>query len=300
MNAHRNSPGRRRAGRPGTAPSGAEYDLLYNPRLSVPDFVQIAQRWSHQSAAARSTLDCYLDVPYGGDPNETMDVFLAQGRSKGMLMFIHGGYWRAQDKAAYSFLAPALIRQGITLAVANYSLCPGVKVRDIVMQMVQASAWLYRNGRNFGAPPGRLCVSGHSAGGHLAAMLLACVWPAYCADLPEKTVEAGLSISGLFDLREIVKVPSINDDVRLTVPEARLVSPALLPPATDAPLYVAVGGAETGGFHWQHRAIVTRWRRNLGADITCPGDNHFTVLERMTQPDSGLFKATLDMMGLSQ
>ena len=276
----------------------SRYDLLYNPRLSVPDFAQIAARWNDDSERARAQLDCYLDVPYGDGASECMDIFLSKGPSKGLLIFIHGGYWRAQDKAGYSFLASALTRAGITLAIPNYALCPSVEVHDIVMQMVQACAWLYRNGANFGAPSGPDFVCGHSAGGPLAAMMLACLWPIYAADLPHKVIKAGLSISGVFDLREIVKVPSINNDVRLTGQSAVAVSPALLPPATDAPLYLAVGGSETGGFHWQHRVIADKWKGVLAEEVPCPGDNHFTVLGNLTRPESNLFKATLRMMGI--
>src|SRR3990167_5171788 len=93
----------------------------------------------------------------------------ARGHSRGLLMFIHGGYWRAFDKKDCSFVASALADAGVTVAIPNYALCPKVQVRDIVMQMVQAGAWLYRNGGNFGAPCGNLHVLGHSAGGQLAA-----------------------------------------------------------------------------------------------------------------------------------
>ena len=183
------------------------YDLLYNPRLTVKGFAQIVERWQRDAQKARARLDCYLDVPYGADETENMDIFRARGPSKGLLMFIHGGYWRALDKSDFSFVAPALADAGITVAVPNYALCPKVQVRDIVMQLVQAGAWLYRNGGNFGAPYGKLHVAGHSSGGHLAAMLLACQWPAYAHDLPKRVVRAALSVSGVYDLCEIVKVP---------------------------------------------------------------------------------------------
>lgn len=279
--------------------SRKDYDLLYNPRLSVPDFPQIAQRWKSDSVKARASLDCYLDVPFGHDATETMDIFLAKGQSQGTLMFIHGGYWRAQDKEDYAFLAPTLTRAGITVAIPNYALCPSVEVRDIVIQMVQACAWLYRNGSNFGAPTDRLYVCGHSAGGHLTAMMLTCLWRVYAADLPAKTVNAGLSISGLFDLREIVKVPSINADVNLRTSEARRVSPALMLPATDAPLYLAMGGAETEGFHLQHRTMVKRWKKHRPEELLCPGDNHFSILDKLAEPESHLLRMTLKMMGIT-
>jgi len=274
------------------------YDLLYNPRLTVKGYARIIERWQRDAQKARARLDCYLDVPYGADQTENMDIFRARGPSKGLLMFIHGGYWRALDKSDFSFVAPALTDAGITVAVPNYALCPKVQVRDIVMQLVQAGAWLHRNGGNFGAPYGILHVAGHSSGGHLAAMLLACQWPAYAHDLPKQVVRAALSMSGLYDLREIVKVPTVNCDVRLTDRSALAVSPAFLPPATDAPLYTAVGGDENEGFQIQNAIIRKKWERVHAADIACPGDNHFTVLDQLTRPDSALFKAALRMMGI--
>ena len=272
------------------------YDLLYNPRLVVKDYQEIFDRWEKQSERARASLDCYLDVPYGSGEAERMDIFRAHGKSRGLLMYIHGGYWRSLDKKRFSFVAPALAGAGVTVAVPDYSLCPAVRVEDIVMQMVQACAWLYRNGGNFGAPANRLTLFGHSAGGHLAAMMLSCRWPDYSTDLPKKVVSAAMSISGLYDLTEIIKVPSVNCDVRLDQRSALKVSPAFLPPATDAPLYTAVGGEENEGFHIQNRLIAEKWGKVHRRDLPCPGKNHFTVLEQIADPGSGLFKSMLEMM----
>jgi len=273
-----------------------DYDLLYNPRLTVSGYEKIFDRWERDSERARARLDCYLDVPYGAAGAETLDLFRARGASRGLLMYVHGGYWRSLDKKRFSFLAPTLVDAGITVALVNYALCPAVQVADIVMQMVQASAWLHRNGGNFGAPAGRVAVCGHSAGGHLAAMMLACEWPKYSPDLPRKLVSGALSISGLYDLSEIVKVPSINGDVRLTQKAALKVSPAFLPPATEAPLYTAVGTEENEGFHIQNRLIAERWARVHRADIPCPGRNHFTVLDELCDPGTRLFKSVLELM----
>jgi len=276
-----------------------DYDLLYNPRLVVHDHQSISERWQHASEKARAALDCYLDVPYGAGEAEKLDVFRSQGASKGLLMFIHGGYWRAQDKRNYSFLAPTLTRAGVTLAVPNYSLCPAVEVRDIVMQMVQATAWLYRNGANFGAGGRGLYVCGHSAGGHLAAMMLAALWPVYSPDLPKKPVLGAFSISGIYDLTEICKVPSVNCDVRLDVASAVEVSPSRIPPSGDAPLYTAVGEQENAGFHLQNRLIAKKWAKVHTGDLLCPGDNHFSVLERLADPSSPLHLAVLKMMAIA-
>ncbi len=255
---------------------GTNYDLLYNPRLVVSGFERIFERWERDSERARASLEGYLDVPYGASDAEKLDIFKPRGESRGLLM---------------------LVQAGITVAIPNYALCPAVQVEDIVMQMVQACAWLYRNGANFGAA-NRLHLCGHSAGGHLAAMMLACLWPKYSPDLPKQVVAAALSISGLYDLTEIVKVPSVNGDVRLTEKAAPRVSPASMPPATDAPLYTAVGEKENEGFHIQNRLIAEKWGKVRRADIPCPGANHFTVLDQLCYPGSGLFRAVLKMMSL--
>ena len=127
-------------------------------------------------------------------------------------------------------------------------------------------------------------------------MMLSCRWPDYSTDLPKKVVSAAMSISGLYDLTEIIKVPSVNCDVRLDQRSALKVSPAFLPPATDAPLYTAVGGEENEGFHIQNRLIAEKWGKVHGRDMPCPGKNHFTVLEQIADPGSGLFKSMLEMM----
>ena len=171
-------------------------------------------------------------------------------------------------------------------------------VQDIVLQVLQACAWLYRNGVNFGAPRERLFISGHSAGGHLVAMALAALWPKFSADLPKKIVQAGLSISGIYDVEPVMNTPSVNADVRLDPSEARRVSPAHLPPASDAPLHIAVGGKEQAGFHEQHALIRARWKSVVRDDVPCPEDNHFTILDRFADPQSALFAGTLKMMGV--
>ena len=270
----------------------ADLEKLYSPRATVHDWQQIIERWHKRSAEVRKSAQAWLDVPYGTSAAETLDIFPAEGRSRGLLMFIHGGYWRALDKSDHSFIAPAFTRAGLTVAIPNYALCPAVTVEDIVRQMLQAAAWLYRNGGNFGAPLQRLCVAGHSAGGHLTAMTLAAQWPVFAGDLPRKIVRAGICMSGLYDLAPLVKV-SFNADVRLTPASARKLSPALMPPATDAPLYTAVAAEENEGFHIQQKIIGKAWASVHKKSITVPGAHHFSILERFIDPASELHRATL-------
>jgi len=229
---------------------------------------------------------------------EKMDLFMPAGASRACLMFIHGGYWRALDKKDHSFVAAELVKHGVTVAVPNYALCPAVTVEEIVRQVLQACAWLYRNGTNFGAPLGNLYVSGHSAGGHLTAMAMAALFPVFRPDLPKKMVRGGLAISGVYDLRDIVNVPSVNGDVRLKPPQAEKVSPLFYPPATGAPLYLAAGGKELAPFTVQQAALAAKWKKVVAAEIPCPNDHHFSILDGLADPSSALFKGAMRMMGL--
>ena len=276
----------------------AHFESAYNPRLAVPQYADHFERWAKKSAAARAALTGYLDVPYGAHPMEKLDLFRAKGDSRALLAFIHGGYWRALDKREHSFVAVPFVERGVTIALLNYALAPSVHVQDIVMQVLQACAWLYRNGGHFGAPPERLFVAGHSAGGHLTAMTLAALWPAFSGDLPSKVVQGGLSISGVYDVVPVMHTPSVNVDVRLTPDEARRVSPVFMPPATNAPLYTAVGGKEQAGFHLQNNLIREKWKAVAKDDFACPDDDHFTILERLATPGSSLFQGAMRMLGI--
>lgn len=275
------------------------YESRYNPRLAVPEFAQHFERWAQRSERARGQMDGDLDLAYGAHPMQKLDLFRAKGASRALLMFIHGGYWRALDKSQHSFIAHPLVEAGVSVAMVNYALCPAVTVEDIVRQVLLAAAWLYRNGGNFGAPQAKLHVAGHSAGGHLTAMLLAAQWPRFAPDLPARMVQGGLSISGIFDVAPVMNTPSLNVDVRLDARMAKKVSPAFMPPATDAPLYLAVGGKEQEGFHTQHALIKRSWSKVIAGEIPCPDDNHFTILERLADPESALFAGALKMMGLA-
>jgi arylformamidase len=273
----------------------AYLESLYNNRAAVPDFQAYFDRWAEKSAQARRTLSSEIDVPYGDDIMETMDVFLPKGESRGILMFIHGGYWRSLDKKDHSFVAVPFVQAGMTFAAINYSLCPKVSMEHIVKQVVAAGGFLYKNAADFDAPRKRMFVAGHSAGGHLTAMALACLWKQAAPGLPQKVFQAGLSVSGLYDLTPLVKVPSLNVDLRMTEERAVKLSPARMVPPTNAILNIAVGGQEIGGFKDQHRIIAQSWRKVLGRDIPCPQDHHFSILEALADPESELAKAAVRM-----
>ena len=274
----------------------AYYDRQYNARAMIPDHAKIFERWKTRSQEARAHLPCRLDIPYGTSPAEMLDIFPAEGKSEALLVFIHGGYWRSLDKGDFSFLAPAFSRRGVTIALPNYALCPKVGIEDIVKQNLLAIAWLWHYGARYGVNPGRLYVAGHSAGGHLTAMMLAARWNAYMPALPYNLVKGGLAISGVYDLEPLVHAPFVNQDLKLDQAQARRLSPVAIPPATTSPLYTAVGGDESDEFKRQSALIASTWRYAFAGDIPMPGRNHLTVVEELANPASALFQGALAMM----
>ncbi len=276
----------------------AYYESRYNNRAAVPEFQSHFDRWAQASAAARRELDVELDVPYGDDRMETMDIFRPKGEARALLMFIHGGYWRSLDKKDHSFVARPFVEAGAAVANINYSLCPSVRIEDIVLQCLKAGAWLYRNAAEVGAPRNRIFVAGHSAGGHLTAMCLAAQWPRYSRGLPEKVMQGGMPISGLYDLTELCLTPSINVDLRLNEADAIKSSPAFMPPATRAPVHLVVGGREIDGFRYQHGLLGERWGAVVAENIVTAEDNHFTILDAFADPANAVCRGALRMMGL--
>jgi arylformamidase len=274
----------------------AYYDSQYNARAMIPDHPQIFERGAKRSKDARASRHCHLDIPYGKSPAEKLDLFPADGRSEALLVFIHGGYWRSRDKSDFSYLAPEFNRRGVTLALPNYGLCPQVGIEDIVKQNLLAIAWLWHYAARYGVNPGRMYVAGHSAGGHLTAMMLAARWTTYMPELPYNLVKGGLAISGIYDLEPLVHAPFVNQDLKLDQALARRLSPVSIPPATTAPLYTAVGGEESEEFKRQNALIARAWRYAFAGDIPMPGCNHLTVLEQLASPDSALFKGAMEMM----
>ena len=267
----------------------------YNARASIPDHPQIFARWAEQSAATRRLRACLIDLPYGETASERLDLFPARSDSAPLLVYIHGGYWRSLDKSDFSWLAPPFVNHGVSVALLNYGLAPKTSMEEIVRQMLRAHAWLYRNGDRLGFDPSRIYVAGHSAGAHLTAMMMAALWPAYGADLPADLVKAGLAVSGIYDLEPLQHAPFIQADLKLTAKRARLLSPVHMPPATDRPLYTAVGALESSEFRRQTELIGKAWPRNLARHLTLPNLHHLNVIEELANPASPLFDAALEM-----
>jgi arylformamidase len=273
---------------------------LYNNRELVPDHAKYLARWAEDSEIARSRMTSHLDLRYGDMPGETLDLFPARKGDGSCLMFIHGGYWRSLDKRDFSWLAPALVDGGISLAVVNYDLCPKVSMEEIVRQMLRASRWLWLHAEDYGMDQDRLYVAGHSAGGHLTAMLMCALWPIFDARLPKDVWKGGLSISGLHDLRPIVQVGWLNADLKLDDTSAAALSPAFMPPATRAPVMTCVGGRESSEFLRQNGLLRGHWRSAFAGDIAMPGYHHFSVVDGLADHASPLYQGLRKLMKLDK
>ena len=275
-------------------------DAQYNNRARVPDCAAVMQRWAEASALARQgATAARLDVRYGDGAGETLDIFPAANPGAPILVFIHGGYWRALDKADHSFVAPAFNAQGATVVVPNYALCPAVSIEHITLQMARAVAWVWRHADSFGGDAARIALAGHSAGGHLAAMLLSCRWRELADDLPAQPLTGALAISGLYDLEPLRHTPLLQGDLKLTPQSVARLSPAFFPRPKAAKLHAIVGLEESDEFLRQNHLIRDVWGPTaVPVCETVPGANHFTVLNRLADSASRPHELALRLLGL--
>jgi arylformamidase len=280
-----------------TAFDSAYLDKQYNNRLRVPDFLKHVHNWQADSAVARNMQSCLLDVRYGDlAQHETLDIFPASGSDQPVLVFIHGGYWRSMDKADHAFVAPAFTQTGACVVIPNYPLCPAVTIEDIVLSQVHALAWIYRNIAQYGGNPERITVVGHSAGGHLAAMMLSCLWHKHAADLPARLVKNALSLSGLHDLAPIQATPYLQNDLHLSSRQVRRCSPAYFP-QPQGQLVALCGGDESDEFKRQNKLIEQVWgKRCVVLRRELAGLNHFSVLESLCTSGTFAFKQVCQLL----
>lgn len=272
------------------------HDQVYNNRALVPDFATYLQQWAADSTVVRDTEPCLTDISYGTGPSENLDIFTTAKPKAPVLVFLHGGYWRALDKSDHSFVAPSLTHQGVCVVVPNYALCPAVTIPQIVMQMVKALAWVWRHIDTWGGDPSRIHVAGHSAGGHLAAMMLACEWQRHAPDLPPDLVKSALSVSGLYELASLRRSPLLQEALRLDDKQVLQASPAWMPAPKQGVLHSVVGGLESEAFLAHNQLIQQAWGpKRVPVAQVLPGLHHFSMMNAFATSGHALNRQMLKL-----
>jgi arylformamidase len=266
-----------------------DYEVEYNNRARVPENPVLMAAWAKDAAAYRDQHPAYA-MTYGPGARNRIDFF-SGARDGPIVVFIHGGYWQTLDGSSFSHCARGLNAHGISVAIPSYDLCPDVTVGTIIQQMRAATRELARLGRP-------LVMSGHSAGGHLAACMLATDWPAIDAGLSKDLVTAAYAISGLFDLAPLIGT-SINKALRLDEAAARAASPLFWSPPKGTTLDAVVGERESAEYFRQSQTIVAQWAQAGVATRfdTIADANHFTAIAPLADPNSPMVMRLKQLAG---
>jgi arylformamidase len=268
--------------------SQSQIDAQYNPSVALPDPSAPGQHYAAQAQLARTQLAHTLGIPYGPTRAETLDIFPANTPHAPVLVFIHGGYWRALSSADFSGVALGLQALGITTVVVNYALCPQVSIDEITRQCRSALAWTLRNIQHYGADPQRVAISGHSAGAHLAAMALQTPWVEDYG-LPADPFVSAVLLSGLYDLAPL-RYSYLQPAIQLDEGCIQRNSPVLRVRPCTTPIWITWGAAETAEFARQSAIFYAAWLAagNTGTLAALPDADHFSVLHGFEHANSAL------------
>jgi len=267
-------------------------DAQYNNRARVPDFQSFVDDWAARSTRAYDSLPVHRDVAYGEHPRERLDVFTAARPGAPVHVFFHGGYWQSLSKDTFAFIAAPFAAAGVTTVMVNYPLAPDDDMDRIIDACRGALAWVHREIASSGGDPDKIVVSGHSAGGHIAAMLMT------EGNGPPTPVKGAVSVSGLFDL-EPIHLCYLNAVLGMDADAARRNSPIHLAPKVACPLVLTVGECESEAYHSQTSEMAAAWAEQ-GADVTTltvPAANHFSILDHLADPEGRLFQAVMRLSG---
>lgn len=254
-------------------------------------------RWLARSQQFRERSKGQLDLVYGPQQRNTLDVFQAEEAETGqagLIFYIHGGYWQRGDKSVYSFIAEPFVKRGFHVALMNYQMCPDVRMSEIAPQARLAVTWLWRNADSLGFDRDHFTVMGHSAGGHLTIEMMATDWTTEGADLPSDLVKSGIAVSGIYDFEPILYC-SENGGLCMDETEAHAVSPIHRMPPTTAPILIAHGMNEPSDMHRQSQEMYEciKTSNRQAECFSVPRADHFETVDVLADPASELHARAL-------
>lgn len=268
-----------------------QHEYQYNPQKAFPGFARYGKERAGQNEQARRDLKP-VEVRYGEHALRALDVYPAPGTGNPVHIFLHGGYWRAQDKQNFAFIAGALVPLGITTVIVNYELCPQSTLDGVVDSALSAFEWTCRNIASHGGDPGRISLSGHSAGAHLAGEILATDWSARGVDAA--AISGATLISGIFDPTPAIKT-TVNEQLRLTPELASRHDVERRPLKVQCPVAVIAGSLEPE--QWVDQSL--RYYQHLRRHGMCPelhvleGHDHFGILADYLEANSPTLRAVV-------
>jgi arylformamidase len=270
-----------------------EHEFQYNPQKAFPDFADARTARAPLNERALARLTGRVEVRFGEHPLRTLDIYPAEGAGPAPVhIFFHGGYWRAQDKANFAYIAPMLVAHGITAVIANYELCPASTLDGAVDSALAAIAWVHRHIAAHGGDPMAISLSGHSAGGHLVAEALATDW--HARGLDPACIIGAVAVSGIYDPTPAMRT-SVNADIRLTAEIAHRHNVEQRPPLVRCPVSLFVGGREP----WQWIDQTYRYAEHLHchgiiAEVhVLPPFGHFDITAGLADPAAAIGAAML-------
>ena len=274
-------------------------DIEYNNRGRFPDTADCKAAQIVGSDEAKAEYECRLDVRFGDGDTDLLDIYIAEGDGPHPIhVFFHGGYWKSNTKNDFGFVAKPFVPYGVTTIVVEYPLIPSVRMGTLIERCCASMEWAWRNAESFGGDKNNITVSGHSAGGHITAMMMQTDWPSYGDSLPKDLVKGGCSISGVSDL-DPVRLSFQNDELQFSPEEAAEFSTLFMDPKHAGPLLAVAGGIEGPEFIRQTTELADAWSAK-GMDVKgwiMKGKHHFTTINQYLDPESELSRAVRGLTG---